>query len=106
MKCMSCRQEVQGPDLRRFNHLFLCAPCHEMADKADREIEQTFSRAREMSKNWLETHILQGGLLAGGPGHGVRAAAANGVSLPPSEVSGVRSAQALPSPSPSDSDRH
>lgn len=77
-----------------------------MADRADREIEQTFSRARELSRNWLETHIVQGGLLAGGSGHGVRAAAANGVSLSSSQVSGVQGAKALGSPGVPATGRH
>lgn len=90
MKCMSCNTETGGTNLKRFNHIFLCNSCYEMAEKAAREIESTISRARTLANNWLETHIVQGGLLRGGNGHGIRAAAASGVSLPASSLPGVR----------------
>ena len=61
-----------------------------MAENAEREVESTISRARSLAHNWLETHIVQGGLLLGGNGHGIRAAAASGVSLPTAEVPRVR----------------
>lgn len=98
MKCMSCQTETSGANLKRFNHVFVCAPCYEMAEKAAREIDSTISRARTLAHNWLETHIVQGGLLRGGNGHGIRAAAASGVSLPATEVSGVRDQEAPPGP--------
>jgi hypothetical protein len=91
--------------MKRFNHLFLCPGCNEMAVKADQEIEQSINRARELAKNWLETHIIKGGLMAGGAGHGVRASAAGGLSLPSASVSELRDQEATRRTRPPDPHR-
>jgi hypothetical protein len=81
MKCMSCGQYAAGTDLKRFNHLFVCSFCHELAERAQREIDKVIDQARQGAANWLENHILGGGLRAGGNGHGARSAVAAGLSL-------------------------
>lgn len=65
MKCLSCNTEM-GHDGKVFNTLLLCSPCYAMAEKAQAEIDVSISRARLLSAQWLEQHILKGGLLRGG----------------------------------------
>jgi ABC-type nitrate/sulfonate/bicarbonate transport system substrate-binding protein len=50
--------------------LFLCAGCNALAEKADAELVQANARALEQSRQWLEQHIMSGGLLKGGTGEG------------------------------------
>lgn len=68
MKCMSCGSELNATNTKIFNKILLCTQCHALAEKAEREIVQQIERAKEMSRNWLTQHILQGGLLRGGSG--------------------------------------
>lgn len=105
MRCASCTLTASGAELRRFNHLFLCVGCNELAVKAEREINETIERARQMATNWLEDHILKGGLLAAGDGHGQRAAAVGGVPFPLPQVPDVRDPQASQRPGGTDPPR-
>lgn len=67
MKCMSCGEEA-GWAAKVFQHLIVCANCKKMADRAAQEITREIDRAREQALNWLEQHVLEGGLLRGGDG--------------------------------------
>lgn len=68
MRCLSCQQEVPSPDLKVRNKLLLCPSCDALAEKAELEIDREIERARQFTRNWLEQHILSGGLLRGGTG--------------------------------------
>ena len=68
MKCMSCQNELRPDGTKIFNKILVCSSCYALAEKAEREITQHIERAKVMSMNWLEQHILQGGLLRGGSG--------------------------------------
>jgi hypothetical protein len=105
MKCMSCITPTTGAELKRFHHLFLCSGCASLASKAEQEINATIDRAREMANNWLEDHIVKGGLLVGGDGHGIRAATAGGVLLPSAQVPVVWGAEAADGAGPRDPSR-
>ncbi len=67
MDCMSCHKEM-GMNGKIFRHILICPSCKELADKAEREITREIEQAKEHALNWLETHIMRGGLLAGGSG--------------------------------------
>ncbi len=69
MHCMSCKQEM-GMEGKIFQHLLVCPGCKELADKAEREITREIERAKGHALNWLEAHIMRGGLLSGGSGTG------------------------------------
>lgn len=89
MRCMSCGEELRPNSTKIFGKILVCTSCSEMAEKAEREIEQHIDRARQMAKGWLEGYILQGGLLRGGSG--VRPEEATGLSLHvPTEVRELR----------------
>lgn len=72
MRCLSCQQECPSTQLQIFDKLLLCPSCSALAEKADTEIDREISRAREMTRNWLQQHIMRGGLLRGGDGGGLQ----------------------------------
>lgn len=71
MRCMNsaCGQEVSGANLKFYQgKLVLCPSCNELAEKASRDIEKAFHRARETADTWLLNHAMSGGLFRGGTG--------------------------------------
>ena len=62
---MSCQREAT---LKRFQKILVCESCSALAEKAEQEIIQRIEMSRAHAMNWLETHILKGGLLSGGSG--------------------------------------
>jgi hypothetical protein len=96
MRCLSCQQETSQTQLKILNHLLLCGSCHALAEKAQLEIDRELERAKQMTQNWLEQHILRGGLLRGGSGvEGQDVGAGSQVRdvLLEAEVPGVRGAE-------------
>jgi len=69
MQCLSCKLAMTSMQAKIFNTILVCTSCYAMAEKADIEISVHIDRARQMSRNWLEQFILQGGLLHGGSGN-------------------------------------
>lgn len=66
MRCLSCQRPLQSGEAARFGVLVVCKPCKELAEKASRDIEASFARARRHAQGWLEQHIMKGGLLTKG----------------------------------------
>lgn len=102
MKCMSCQNELKPGETKIFNTILLCTQCQALAEKAEREVTLHIERARQMAKNWLEQHILRGGLLAGGSGDGAARAAGLQVRVqaPVQELQGSESPEAAGVPAP------
>jgi hypothetical protein len=65
---MSCKQPLTTSNTKLFKRILLCSSCQALAEKAEREITQRIEMAKQHSMNWLEQHILKGGLLLGGTG--------------------------------------
>jgi len=75
MKCMSCRQaDLVTGNTKFFGHIVVCLQCHALAEKAEAEINKNIEMAKQHAKNWLEHHVLSGGLVRGGSGNDVQAA--------------------------------
>lgn len=72
MRCLGCPEDKQhdGQRLTVFHKLLLCAGCRAMATQAERELEKARDQAHQRSLQWLEQHIMSGGLHKGGSGHG------------------------------------
>lgn len=70
MRCLGCPEDRQhdGQKLTLFHKLLLCSGCHAMATQAERQLEKARDQAHERSMQWLEQHIMKGGLHRGGPG--------------------------------------
>lgn len=73
MKCMSCRQaDLVAGNTKFFGHVVVCLQCHALAEKAEAEINKHIEMAKQHAKNWLEHHVLSGGLVQGGIGSDVQ----------------------------------
>jgi hypothetical protein len=70
MRCLSCDKPLVQSDIKLFHKIVVCGGCNELAEKAEREIEARIEAAKQHSLNWLDQHILSGGLLRGGSGFG------------------------------------
>lgn len=66
MRCMSCSTTKSGSKI--FGKLLVCSQCYELAQKSQKEIFDKIEAAKVMASNWLENHILSGGLLKGSDG--------------------------------------
>lgn len=66
MQCMSCKV-ARGTTF--FEHLLLCPSCNALAEKARSEIIASIERTKTLSMQWLEQHVMAGGLLRGGNGN-------------------------------------
>lgn len=70
MRCMSCREEMDPQATKIWHRIVVCSNCLALAEKAEADVMREINRAKQMAENWLEQHILRGGLLAGGDGEG------------------------------------
>lgn len=66
MKCLSCQVELEKAV--RWRALILCSPCCTLAEKADADLKAVLRRSEEQALQWLEQHVMRGGLLKGGSG--------------------------------------
>lgn len=66
MRCMSCATPT--PQTKVFGKLLVCEQCLELAKKSQKEIFDKIEAAKVVASNWLENHILSGGLLKGSDG--------------------------------------
>lgn len=63
MRCLSCQKETSSRDAKLVLQVYLCSGCGEMAEKAERELEQESARALQIAKATLAEHIMKGGLM-------------------------------------------
>ncbi len=66
MRCLSCGAEMTSRAAKLFQgRILLCQSCQPLAEAASKQIEVTIRQAEIQAKDWLEQHILSGGLLRG-----------------------------------------
>lgn len=65
MKCLSCHKELSTDNTKIWNRVLVCSSCYDLAEATQRKIDALLSQAKEEAHNWLEQHILKGGLLGG-----------------------------------------
>jgi hypothetical protein len=63
MRCLSCQQEVKSADAKVVLKVYLCGSCGELAKKAEKELDAEIENSRQVAKQALAEHIMQGGLL-------------------------------------------
>lgn len=65
MRCLSCGVEMTSHTAKLFQgRVLLCSKtCLPLAEAASKQIEVTIRQAEAQAKDWLEQHILSGGLL-------------------------------------------
>ncbi len=85
MKCLSCQKPLIHGEVKIFNHILLCVPCNEMAEKAQADVRRQLALVEKHVMNWLEDYILKGGLVRSDGRE-----AGGGLSLPIAEVLKVR----------------
>lgn len=67
MRCLGCvAPSSDGKKIWR--KMLLCGPCHALATKAEAELNRAAETAKERSLQWLEQHVMAGGLHRGGTG--------------------------------------
>lgn len=82
MRCMNvkCGRDVHGDELKLYlGRVAVCRGCNELAEKASREVDVAFSRARKLADEALVERVLNGELFDAGSG-------ANGVVIDPGVV--------------------
>lgn len=68
MRCLGCPEAEPKEAKKLWRKLMLCVEHHAMAEKAERELVIARDQAHERSLQWLEQHVMRGGLDAGGTG--------------------------------------
>jgi hypothetical protein len=64
MNCLSCRAPTTSSTAVLWEkRVLLCPVCGALADKAKAELDAAHRRAEAQALQWLEQHILRGGLL-------------------------------------------
>lgn len=63
MRCLSCQAELKAATTRVFRTLVVCLPCHALAESAEIDIRRRIKQAELHALQYLEQHILRGGLL-------------------------------------------
>ena len=70
MECLSCSQPTEPASTTMFRgRILMCYGCNELAEKAQKELEVDIKKMELRALEWLEQHILNGGLLTGGDGY-------------------------------------
>ena len=62
MQCLSCHKE-RGTEF--VVGVLLCGGCAPVAKKIVIELDREIERAKALTKNWLQQHIMKGGLFHG-----------------------------------------